>query len=299
MDSAARGIRFSLRLPKQQIPRAASAAVLPTHSLGGPRNDNSIGCASEERRLLAVLTRCVIRAFRVVRVGLWLFALSLAGFAQTQTPPAPNTSVVIDGASIFAQQCARCHGDRGQGITSVVTILGPSIQAEHNPGNVMTAMEVGPMHMPQFQYLLTMPQMHAVADYVTQKLAVIPLLEGDLGSGGELFRLYCAPCHNSSARGGALVFTGVNAPDITGKSAALIAGAIRWGPGPMPPFPPSVLDDKQLASIVEYVQYIRRPPLRAGTPMNYYGPVAEGFIAWIAMFVLVGVATLIEKGGKG
>ena len=153
--------------------------------------------------------------------------------------------------------------------------------------------------MPQFQYVLSVEQMHAVSDYVAQQIADIPLGGGDLSHGGELFRAYCASCHRTAVRGGALAFVGTNAPSLTGKSAALVAGAIRWGPGPMPSFPPKVLNDHDVASIVLYVRRVQQPPNPGGNPMNWYGPVAEGFAAWAGMLLMVGIAAWIEKGGKG
>jgi len=211
----------------------------------------------------------------------------------SETPSPPN------GESIFASRCAKCHGEKGEGVSAVVTIAGPSLQAEHDHGQVMMAMEVGPSHMPQFPYLLSVKQMRAVADYVTQKLAVIPLAGGNVSEGGTLFRVNCAPCHRTAVRGGALAFTGVNAPELTGKSAAIVAAAIRWGPGPMPRFPASFINDQQLDSIVEYVKFVQRPPRPGGNALHYYGPVAEGFVAWIVVFALIMTAGWIERGGKG
>lgn len=163
----------------------------------------------------------------------------------------------------------------------------------------MTAIEVGPSHMPSFAYVLSVPEMRAVADYVTQQIAVIPLSGGNLSAGGELFRAHCAACHRTAVRGGALAFTGTNAPALTNKSAAIVAGAIRWGPGSMPSFPASVLNDQQLASIVKYVQFVQRPPSPGGSPIGYFGPVPEGFVGFIGLFLLVIVTIWIEKGGKG
>lgn len=204
-----------------------------------------------------------------------------------------------DGAAIFQERCAKCHGDRGEGISSLVTIAGPDIQAVHDPGDVMAAMEVGPSHMPRFAGLLTVDQMHAVAAYVTTELAVIPLGEGDLAEGGKLFRRNCAPCHRTAVRGGVLGYTGVNAPSLVDKSPALIAGAIRWGPGAMPKFSSSEISPKQLDSIVQYVRYVQHPPSPGGSPLNWYGPVAEGFVAWVILFGTVAVVGWIEKGAKG
>lgn len=181
----------------------------------------------------------------------------------------------------------------------MVTIAGPSIRAEHDYGKVMTAVEVGPSHMPSFSYVLPVDDIRAVSHFVVDKIADIPLGPGDLAQGGKLFRTHCASCHRTAVRGGAMAYDGVNAPALTGKSAALIAGAVRWGPGPMPSFPPSVLDDKELSSVVAYVRYVQSPASPGGTPMNWYGPVAEGFTAWIVVLALVAIAIWIEKGGRG
>ena len=210
-----------------------------------------------------------------------------------------QSSNTPDGQGIFLARCAKCHGDHGEGVSAAVTIAGPRIQAVHNPGDAIRAMEVGPSHMPSFARILTMPEMYSVANYVTQQLATIPLAGGNLSQGGVLFRIYCASCHRTAVRGGALDFADTNAPELTGKSAAIIAGAIRWGPGPMPSFPPSVLSDKQLASVVEYVKFVQHPPNPGGTPLHWYGPVPEGFIAWSALLALILITGWIEKGGKG
>ncbi len=204
-----------------------------------------------------------------------------------------------DGKALFTERCAKCHGEAGDGISAVVGIAGPSLQAEHDYGAVMTAVEVGPSHMPAFGYVLSVPEMRSVARYVTQTIAVIPLTGGNVSEGSELFGVYCAPCHRTAVRGGALAFTGVNAPALTGKSAGLIAGAIRWGPGPMPSFPESVLTDRQAASIVDYVEVVKQPPSPGGTPLNFFGPVAEGLIGFMALFMLIAFSMWIEKGGKG
>ena len=237
------------------------------------------------------LSSMVVRStFRVLLVVLLASPLSL----PQEVEPSPSR-----GEAIFQQRCAKCHGANGEGVSAAVTIAGPRIQAVHNPGDVMLAMEVGPSHMPSFAHVLTVSEMRDVADYVTQKLAVIPQMQGDLAEGGSLFRIYCAACHRTALRGGALAFTDSNAPDLSHKSAAIIAGAIRWGPGAMPSFPPAVLDDKQLNSIVEYAKFVQQPPAPGGSPLHWYGPVAEGFVAWLIVFTLIALAGWIERGETG
>ena len=193
----------------------------------------------------------------------------------------------------------QCHGEHGEGVNATISFAGPPLIAVHNPATVMTAMEVGPSHMPRFGYVLSVDEMRAVAQYVTQNLATLPMQGGDLGKGGELFRLYCAACHGPEARGDVLAFVGVNPPSLATTPRAVIAGMIRMGPGPMPKFPPAVLSDQQVASIVDYVQYMQHPEDPGGSPLGYYGPVAEGFIAWMMLFAIIGICGWIEKGGKG
>lgn len=255
-----------------------------------------------------------------VTCGIFLLALTVVPTAQARQTPAQNViqsavqnagrnpaqpasppadTPVNRGQTVFARHCAVCHGDHGQGRSAVVSIAGPNIQAEHDPGQVLAAEEVGPSHMPSFARTLSVEEMRDAAAYVTQKIATIPLSGGNLTEGGLLFREYCATCHRTAVRGGALVFDGVNAPALTSKSRAIIAGAIRWGPGPMPRFPPSVLTDQQLASVVDYVSYVQHPPAPGGTPLNWYGPVAEGCIAWIVVFGIIVLTMWIERGGKG
>jgi ubiquinol-cytochrome c reductase cytochrome c subunit len=250
----------------------------------GIRHRRSLQCA--QHRILGIVAGAVGLVFAFLFAG-------PAAFCE-QGPSSPP-----DGGQVFSHYCARCHGDRGQGISAVVTYAGPSLQAEHNAGNVMMALEVGPEHMPRFQYVLSGDQMHAVSQYVVQNLAVIPLSGGNVSEGGELYRTHCASCHRTAVGGGALAFVGLNAPSLVNKSPALIAGAIRWGPGPMPSFPPSILTDHQLDSIVDYIVTVQHPARPGGNPMNWYGPVAEGVAAWVTVLILILFSMWAERGGKG
>lgn len=203
------------------------------------------------------------------------------------------------GQAIFSQKCAKCHGEKGEGMSGAITIAGPCLQAEHDIDAVLRTVRNGKGLMPSYNSLLSPQQMQGVARYVTQEIATIPLTGGNLNEGGALFRIYCAPCHRTDARGGALAFTGANAPSLAGFSPAVVAGTIRWGPGPMPAFPSSVLNNQQLASVVQYVAFVQNPPNPGGSPLGYYGPVAEGFAGWVGVLVLIVITGWIEKGGRG
>lgn len=187
----------------------------------------------------------------------------------------------------------------GEGQTALVSIVAPSLQAEHNPGMVMKAVMIGPGPMPSFARILSVDDIKAVSYFVTERVASIPLTGGNINEGGTLFRNYCAVCHRTAARGGALAFTGANAPSLADKSAARIAGTIRSGAGPMPSFPVSQISDQQVASIVDYVRFIQHPPNPGGTPLGYYGPVAEGLLVWVGVLALILLAVWIERRGQG
>jgi ubiquinol-cytochrome c reductase cytochrome c subunit len=200
-----------------------------------------------------------------------------------------------NGATLYEKKCLVCHGPQGKGTT------GPSLQSIHDANQVTQMIRVGKGNMPSFAQQLSPKEIQAIAAYVTQKLAVAtPSLHGgDVSEGGVLYRANCAACHQVAARGGALVFASGNAPSLFGQGADAIAGAIRSGPGEMPTFPPSVFNDHQVASIVKYVQFVRDPPAPGGLPLNYFGPVAEGLIALIAVVLLAVIGRWIEGKGRG
>lgn len=264
--------------------------LVPAEGVGGGADCREPWGGQQPRAKEPMLNR-----FRFYFIFLAVILAPQLAWGQKQ----PSSPTLAEGREVFQQRCATCHGMQGQGASSVIAIAGPNIQAVHNPQDVIHRVETGKGIMPSFAKILSKRQIDSVAAYVTQELAVIPLLPGDASAGGELFRENCASCHRTAVRGGALAFTGVNAPSLVGKDAAIVAGAIRSGPGPMPKFSRAEISNKQMASIVAYVQYVQHPPSPGGTPLGWYGPVAEGFAAWVILFALIGLTFWIEKGGKG
>jgi ubiquinol-cytochrome c reductase cytochrome c subunit len=122
---------------------------------------------------------------------------------------------------------------------------------------------------------------------------------GDLSRGGSLYRLNCSGCHGSTGRGGALVDTGENAPDLDELKPSEIATAIRSGPGPMPIFPPDVFDQRDLSSIVMFVETLQKPDSPGGFALGYRGPVTEGLASAAVVGLLALAAVWIERRGRG
>ena len=65
----------------------------------------------------------------------------------------------------------------------------------------------------------------------------------------------------------------------------------------MPKFTAQQLDDRQLDSVIRYVEQTKHPDDRGGWSLAHIGPIPEGLVAWLlAGSVLVGVASVI--GGR-
>ena len=55
----------------------------------------------------------------------------------------------------------------------------------------------------------------------------------------------------------------------------------------MPKFGPTVIDDPALADVIAYVEYLKNANTIPAAPIANLGPVAEGFIAWCRLGLLV------------
>jgi ubiquinol-cytochrome c reductase cytochrome c subunit len=117
---------------------------------------------------------------------------------------------------------------------------------------------------------------------------------GSLADGQQLFTQHCAGCHQVVAEGGYV--TGAVAPPLGDATSTQIAEAVRIGPYLMPRFSTKQISDRQLDSIVRYVQYAKHPDDRGGWAIGHLGPVPEGLVTWlIAAVVLVAVCVLIGE----
>jgi ubiquinol-cytochrome c reductase cytochrome c subunit len=210
-------------------------------------------------------------------------------------PTSPAQKGEGDGATVYAAECSGCHGDEGEG-----ALEGPSVRAiPADPDVVEGVVEIvrdGFGEMDPFGDELSDAEIRAVAEYVVSEFGT----EGNAAEGGVLYRLNCAGCHGAPARGGALVYSDVNAPSLMDVPPAKNVSATRAGPDEMPAFNQRALSDQQLASVVEYVEALKDPPEEGGLDLRYPGPVSEGFIA---LAVGLGVAVLggwyVERGGRG
>jgi len=232
------------------------------------------------------------------------------GYAGATAAVSPNTSgaysadQVTQGSKLFLANCASCHGKNAEGANygpSLIGVGAASVDFQVGTGR-MPGQASGPQLMKK-PVQFTEEQTEALAAYVAS-LAPGPSVpdakwtatDGNTATGGELFRINCAMCHNALGAGGALT-EGKFAPNLKGVEAKHIYEAMVTGPQNMPVFNDANLTPQDKKDIISYLKYLEANPSAGGEELGGLGPVAEGLFLWI--FVLGGiVAITIWLGAK-
>jgi ubiquinol-cytochrome c reductase cytochrome c subunit len=251
--------------------------------------------------------------------GLVALALVLAGatgaYAQTNAGVVrpDNEHHLSDeqlGAQLYAGNCATCHGIAGEGSSGKrgsgnVVGMGPSLRGVGaRTADFYLSTGYMPLESPTQQpwrrrVLFTRRELRSLVKYVAS-LGGGPRIpkpapeRGDLAEGLRLFTEHCAGCHQVAAEGGYV--TNARVPKLKQATPTQIAEAVRIGPYLMPKFSKKAISDRQLNSIVAYIQASKKPDDRGGWGIGHIGPVPEGLVAWvIAAAVLVGLCALIGE----
>jgi ubiquinol-cytochrome c reductase iron-sulfur subunit len=212
--------------------------------------------------------------------------------AAVASPSSAPVSYGGPGAALYAGNCSGCHGDHGQGLPD----LGPSQQADAFPSLVAGMVSRGGVNMPAFPQF-TRAQVAAVSLFVATQIAAPEARTATVADGGVLYRLYCAGCHGSTGRGGA-VSQGRNPPSLADYPAAEALAAMIFGRSNMPVFAGGVLDVREQAAVALYVQMLQKPPSPGGWGLGFFGPVTEGLAAFFGLCLLL-VAAVWLAWGKG
>jgi len=225
---------------------------------------------------------------------------------------------VRQGDALYGQYCLSCHRANGEGTTTPRTIGAAEQRNQQQQQAVAPSLRgVGalaadfylrtgymPLHKVGLQprrsrVLFTEGQIRALVAYVASlgKGPPVPTphpQKGNLSQGLQLFTEHCAGCHQVVAQGG--VVTGALPPPLEDATDVQIAEAVRIGPYVMPRFSKRAISDRQLDSIVRYVDWAKHPDNRGGWGIGEIGPVPEGLVTWfIAVVVLVGLCMAIGK----
>ena len=242
-----------------------------------------------------MIGRCgVLVGLVVVSGGLGALTLGRAALAQ----PAP---LVQRGQLLYQEECQTCHepdgaGQPQKGIPSLHGVGAAAVDFYLSTGRMpeATLLRQAPRQRPT----VSPPDRAALIAYVTSMWPggpAIPAysLQGDLVTGGVLFRSNCAACHGIVGAGAALAH-GAYAPSLHKASSLQVAEAMRVGPGNMPVFDSSTLTDAEVADVVTYVEYLHHPDDRGGAGLGWIGPIPEGFVGlFIGLAAMVAIATWI------
>jgi ubiquinol-cytochrome c reductase cytochrome c subunit len=241
--------------------------------------------------------RTVLTLTVIVAAG--LLAAGSAG-AASGTPKDPLAAY---GYHLYGQYCLGCHGGNAAGRYDQppsATGAGPG-RAQGQQGGIGPSLHgVGALaadfylrtgYMPLRQLglqprrkpvLLSDHQIKALVAYVAGFGGPpIPTPKPELGNlsqGSALFTEHCAGCHQVVAEGGYV--TGALPPALVEATPRQVAEAVRIGPYVMPKFSRRAISDRQLDSIVRYVEFTKHPARPGGWGLGYLGPVPEGLVTW-------------------
>jgi ubiquinol-cytochrome c reductase cytochrome c subunit len=244
----------------------------------------------------------------VRRATLLLVFLAVVPAASAQPPQGVVTTP--SGAGLYAANCSSCHGSRGEGIqppglpgAGGIIGMGPSLR-NVGAGTADFYLRTGymPLERPDQQpwrkrVLFDERQIRALVRYVASFGHGPPIPQphperGSVSKGMQLFAEHCAGCHQIVARGG--ISTGARVPSLTKANAVEVAEAVRSGPYVMPKFSPRAISNRQLDSIVRYVEFTQAPARPGGWGIGFIGPLPEGMVAWlIAGAALVAACVVI------
>ena len=217
------------------------------------------------------------------------------------------------GAALYAENCSSCHGPHGEGIPAPgrpgaggVIGLGPSL-TNAGAGAADFYLRTGymPLQSPHDQpwrtrVLFDEQELRALVGYVASLGHGPPIpsphpRQGSVADGFNLFAENCAGCHQIAAEGGYV--TGARVPALTHATDVQIAEAVRTGPYLMPRFTARQLSDRELDSLIRYVDYTKAPHDPGGWSIGRLGPVPEGMVAWLIAAALL-VATCVVLGRR-
>ncbi|WCN80063.1 cytochrome bc1 complex diheme cytochrome c subunit [Micromonospora sp. LH3U1] len=264
-------------------------------------NDRRRGLLARLRERPAARSRGRRRLGAAVRL---IAALMLAGGAYTVFAPGAQaqdnpqlTGAAAEGKALFDVSCVTCHGRNAQGVEgrgpSLIGVGAASVEFQVSSGRMPLARQEAQAH--RKPPVFTDEQTRQLAQYI-QELGGGPVVpdgddlgeDGNVASGGELFRINCSQCHAFGGGGGALS-SGKFAPSLHPATDRQIYAAMLSGPQNMPVFGDNQLRPEQKADIIAYIQEtLKHDQDPGGFNLGRYGPSTEG----LAIF-LVGIVALV------
>ncbi len=255
-----------------------------------------------------VLTLIVVAAASLLAAG--------SAGAASGTPKNPLAAY---GYHLYGEYCLACHGANAggrQNQTSSSVGAGPGRAQAQQRGIAPSLHGVGALaadfylrtgYMPlrhvglqprREPLILSDHQIRALVAYVAG-LGGPPIPKpkpwlGNLSQGQALFTEHCGGCHQVVAQGGYV--TGALPPPLKDATELQVAEAVRIGPYVMPKFSQRSISNRQLDSIIRYVEFTKRPSSPGGWNIGLIGPVPEGLVTWfLGIPALLALCLIIGK----
>ena len=243
-------------------------------------------------------------------LGLGLSGGLYAAFSPAQAAKSDTQAMQVEeGRKLFLVGCSFCHGQNGQGVSTIDgNQIGPSLVGV---GAAAVDFQVGTGRMPMAQpgaqaprkkVAYTQEEIDAMAAYVASlgpgpsvpnasDYSLDGLSEEDrqaaIVRGGQIFLTNCTACHNYAGSGGAMPRGGY-APKIRGVDPRYIYEALLTGPQNMPSFSNGNLSPEEKRDVIAYLGSLNDDTGYGGFSLGSLGPVSEGLFAWI-----VGIGGLV------
>lgn len=207
-------------------------------------------------------------------------APAVTGLVFPVVPPNP-----ANGAPIYAEKCAPCHGDSGLGD-------GPNAASLPNPVPPLGSPEVARIAAPSDWFTIVtqgnlerfMPPFRSLSDHERWDVVAYALLlhtsPEDLASGEELYQENCAACHGESGEGGGPQAAGLTTPDLSsqefmaGKSADALYQAITVGVGQQMPAFGEKFSEEERWALADYTRSLTFASTAAAASTSEPAPAA-------------------------
>ncbi len=260
---------------------------------------------------LAARRRSPAAVVILLLVGLLLTGGLYAAFAPSPAEASSSAGSAEDiaaGEKLFLANCASCHGTNGQGNgdagPSLVGVGAAAVDFQVGTGRMPLSGPNVQAPRPADEVMFSDEQISQMAAYVASlgPGPAIPDEEyttgegGDIARGGELFRVNCAMCHNSSGAGGALT-RGKYAPDLMDVEGKYTYEAMLTGPQSMPVFNNDNLSPEDKNDIIAFIDNIDEGGnAYGGHSLGSLGPAGDAFFVWtIGIALLIGAAVWLGR----
>jgi cytochrome c oxidase cbb3-type subunit 3 len=221
-----------------------------------------------------------------ITLSLFLLITLLPGLANAE----------VNGAKLYAQNCAACHGDNGNGGIGVPLAL-PSFQSAIDDTYIRKTIQLGRPGriMPSFSNM-SHAEINAIVRYVRSWNKTKPIsyskapIHGNVAHGAKLFSQYCASCHGTTGEGGKgtgvtfsrprdlpIMAPALNNPGfLAAASDAMIKDILMKGRNgtPMRSFLKQGLTERDIDDVVSYVRsFEKKSPAKSAKVLHADQPV--------------------------